>query len=109
MQNAGLSHTSAGDEVTAIYKQILLRSLKQKQKTTATSMSPSGVGIKVKSKILKVSLTRQSPKPIQIILKLQTLPASEALKAEQKKEKNNLKKCCDKKKINLLKNLSRKT
>ena len=46
MSSAGLSHSSATDEVTTAHKQILLRSLKQKQKQTSSSISSSsGVGI----------------------------------------------------------------
>ena len=88
MQNAGLSHTSAGDEVTAAHKQILLRSLKQKQKTTATSMSPSGVGIKVKSKISQGKSDETESKSYSDNIEAKRQAASEALKAEQKKRKS---------------------
>ena len=98
MQNAGLSHTSAGDEVTAAHKQILLRSLKQKQKTTATSMSPSGVGIKVKSKISKGKSDETESKSYSDNIEAKRQAASEALKAEQKKREEQLKKAAAQKK-----------
>ena len=98
MQNAGLSHTSAGDEVTAAHKQILLRSLKQKQKTTATSMSPSGVGIKVKSKISQGKSDETESKSYSDNIEAKRQAASEALKAEQKKREEQLKKAAAQKK-----------
>lgn len=98
MQNAGLSHTSAGDEVTAAHKQILLRSLKQKQKTTATSMSPSGVGIKVKSKISQGKSDKTESKSYSDNIEAKRQAASEALKAEQKKREEQLKKAAAQKK-----------
>ncbi len=98
MQNAGLSHTSAGDEVTAAHKQILLRSLKQKQKTTATSMSPSGVGIKVKSKISQGKSDETKSKSYSDNIEAKRQAASEALKAEQKKREEQLKKAAAQKK-----------
>ena len=98
MQNAGLSHTSAGDEVTAAHKQILLRSLKQKQKTTATSMSPSGVGIKVKSKISQGKFDETESKSYSDNIEAKRQAASEALKAEQKKREEQLKKAAAQKK-----------
>ena len=98
MQNAGLSHTSAGDEVTAAHKQILLRSLKQKQKNTATSMSPSGVGIKVKSKISQGKSDKTESKSYSDNIEAKRQAASEALKAEQKKREEQLKKAAAQKK-----------
>ena len=98
MQNAGLSHSSAGDEVTAAHKQILLRSLKQKQKTTATSMSPSGVGIKVKSKISQGKSDETESKSYSDNIEAKRQAASEALKAEQKKREEQLKKAAAQKK-----------
>ena len=98
MQNAGLSHTSAGDEVTAAHKQILLRFLKQKQKTTATSMSPSGVGIKVKSKISQGKSDETESKSYSDNIEAKRQAASEALKAEQKKREEQLKKAAAQKK-----------
>ena len=98
MQNAGLSHISAGDEVTAAHKQILLRSLKQKQKTTATSMSPSGVGIKVKSKISQGKSDETESKSYSDNIEAKRQAASEALKAEQKKREEQLKKAAAQKK-----------
>ena len=98
MQNAGLSHTSAGDEVTAAHKQILLRSLKQKQKTTATSMSPTGVGIKVKSKISQGKSDETESKSYSDNIEAKRQAASEALKAEQKKREEQLKKAAAQKK-----------
>ena len=98
MQNAGLSHTSAGEEVTAAHKQILLRSLKQKQKTTATSMSPSGVGIKVKSKISQGKSDETESKSYSDNIEAKRQAASEALKAEQKKREEQLKKAAAQKK-----------
>ena len=98
MQKAGLSHSSAGDEVTAAHKQILLRSLKQKQKTTATSMSPSGVGIKVKSKVSQGKTNEKESKSYSDNIEAKRQAASEALKAEQKKREEQLKKAVVQKK-----------
>ena len=84
MSSAGLSHSSATDEVTTAHKQILLRSLKQKQKQTSSSISSSsGVGIKVTSKGGKAVADSGETKSYSDNIEAKRQAASEALKAEQ--------------------------
>ena len=88
MSSAGLSHSSATDEVTTAHKQILLRSLKQKQKQTSSSISSSsGVGIKVKSKGGKAVADSSETKSYSDNIEAKRQAASEALRAEQVKRK----------------------
>ena len=97
MSSAGLSHSSATDEVTTAHKQILLRSLKQKQKQTSSSISSSsGVGIKVKSKGGKAVADSGETKSYSDNIEAKRQAASEALKAEQVKRQEQLKEAASK-------------
>ena len=97
MSSAGLSHSSATDEVTTAHKQILLRSLKQKQKQTSSSISSSsGVGIKVKSKGGKAVADSSETKSYSDNIEAKRQAASEALKAEQVKRQEQLKEAASK-------------
>ena len=99
MSSAGLSHSSATDEVTTAHKQILLRSLKQKQKQTSSPISSSGVGIKVKSKGGKAVADSGETKSYSDNIEAKRQAASEALIAEQVKRQEQLKEAASKREV----------
>ena len=102
MASAGLSHSSATEEVTTAHKQILLRSLKQRQKQTSPSVSSSSVvGIKIKSKGGKAVADSNEAKSYSDNIEAKRQAASEALKVEQAKRQDQLKEAASKREARL--------
>jgi translation initiation factor IF-2 len=88
MQKAGLSHSSASDEVTASDKQALLRFLKGTKTQSQSIKSDSGVTVTSKG---KSSLSTASKKSYSDNIEAKRAAASEQLKEQQTKREEQLK------------------
>ena len=88
MQNAGLSHSKSSDEITASDKQALLKSLKGSKASSKSVTSESGVTVTSKG---KASSTKTSGKSYSDNIEAKRAAASEQLREQQTKRKEQLK------------------
>ena len=89
LQNAGLSHKKASDEITTQDKQALLKSLKA-NKSSVTKSVTSDSGVKVTSKGRSV-IENEGSKSYSDNIEAKRAAASEQLKEQQIKRENQLK------------------
>ena len=90
MQKAGLKHSSSSDEITPSDKQALLKSLKGVQSSSASKSVTSESGVKVTSKG-KVVSSMSSKKSYSDNIEAKRVAASEQLREQQNKRKEQLK------------------
>jgi len=88
MQNAGLSHKSASDEITPADKSALLRSLKNRKSQTPPTSPDSGIKVVSKGKTIAEGDT---PKSYSDNIEAKRAAASEQLKEQQKKREDQIK------------------
>ncbi|MDC3153107.1 translation initiation factor IF-2 [SAR86 cluster bacterium] len=89
LQNAGLSHKKASDEITTQDKQALLKSLKA-NKSSVTKSVTSDSGVKVTSKGRSI-IENEGSKSYSDNIEAKRAAASEQLKEQQIKRENQLK------------------
>ena len=89
LQNAGLSHKKASDEITTQDKQALLKSLKS-NKSSVTKSVTSDLGVKVTSKG-RTTTENEGSKSYSDNIEAKRAAASEQLKEQQIKRENQLK------------------
>ena len=89
LQNAGLSHKKASDEITTQDKQALLKSLKS-NKSSVTKSVTSDSGVKVTSKGRTIT-ENEGLKSYSDNIEAKRAAASEQLKEQQIKRENQLK------------------
>jgi translation initiation factor IF-2 len=89
LQNAGLSHKKASDEITTQDKQALLKSLKA-NKSSVTKSVTSNSGVKVTSKGRSI-IDNEGSKSYSDNIEAKRAAASEQLKEQQIKRENQLK------------------
>ena len=88
MQNAGLSHKSASDEITPADKSALLRSLKNRKSQTPPTSPDSGIKVVSKGKTIAEG---DAPKSYSDNIEAKRAAASEQLKEQQKKREDQIK------------------
>ena len=88
MQNAGLSHKSASDEITPADKSALLRSLKNRKSQTPPTSPDSGIKVVSKGKTIAEG---DAPKSYSDNIEAKRAAASEQLKEHQKKREDQIK------------------
>ena len=90
MKNAGLSHSTSTDEITASDKQALLKSLKGAKASPASKSVTSGSGVTVTSKGKSVK-DGEAVKSYSDNIEAKRAAASEQLKEQQKRREDQLK------------------